>query len=84
MICFFLHSTKSFYSCFQIQDQLLEEITASGIVSKEFDYAPNPFISDYDKTFLAFVSNIDTHNQYIYMQPEGYMQYMEKLTEELE
>jgi hypothetical protein len=75
---------KNYYLCFQIQDQLLQEITTSGIVSREFHYALNPSISDNDETFLAFVSNIDTRNRCIYMQPECYMEYMEKLTEELE
>jgi hypothetical protein len=65
-------------------DQSLQEITASGIVSREFCYAPNPFTLDSDKNFLAFVSNIDKCYQYIYMRPECDMQYMEKLTEELE
>lgn len=73
-----------FNLCFQEQDQLLQEITASGIVSAEFDYAPNPLILSKDETFLAFVSNIDKRNHFIYMQPECYMEYMEKLTEQLE
>jgi hypothetical protein len=62
----------------------LQEITASGIVPADFSYDPNPLISSKNETFLAYVSNIDRRHQFIYMQPECYMEYMNKLTEQLE
>lgn len=63
-------------SCYQT-------ITASGIVPSRFNYIPNLFMTDNNKIFLAFISNIDERTQCIYVQPESFMQYKHKLTEEL-
>jgi hypothetical protein len=62
----------------------LQHITTSGIVSEEFDYAPNKFMSHNGEIFHAFVSSINKHNHCIYMRPECDMQYMQDLTEQLE
>ena len=62
----------------------MQEITESGIVSEEFNYASNTFIPNDEGKYLASVSNIDRNNHLIYMQPESDVQYMAKLTEELE
>jgi hypothetical protein len=75
---------KDYYSCFQTQDRVLQEITASGTVAKEFSYVPNPFTFENDGTSLAFVSNVDQQDQCIYMLPEFYMQCMDQFTGELE
>ena len=81
---FVSQSKKILIPYVKTQDQIMQEITASGIVSKEFSYAPNPFTSSDNETFLAFISNVDKASHCIYVQPDDHIKPMERLSEDLE
>ena len=60
------------------------EITQSGPTQRGYRFIQYPVLAVDDNNVLAYVSYIDQHSEYLFLQTEENMHHLEELNEELE